>query len=299
MARKDPPPDDGPDQGWLASYADAMTLLLAFFIMMFAFAIIDENKFEDFKVGVAATFGIPDPATDNTDSILSQGSGVMPDISPTSAATVESQELMEELEQTGLVTPENAEALRDLLQQQFDAVGAGEVVDVGIDERGVFIRFDGHVLFESGDANLDDDGLNLLTIAAGALSVVDNKIEVEGHTDDRPTGSLWPSNWELSGARAARVVRWFIETGTIPDVQLRAVGYADTRPRGDNATLEGRQENRRVEIVIIVGGLAESDVPIIDPFEGTDFAVERPAEEVELPPDAVPDQPGEELSSYG
>ncbi len=269
MALDPPPEDDGPDQGWLASYADAMTLLLAFFIMMFAFAIIDEDKFNDFKVGVAATFGIPDPATDNTNSILSQGSGVMPDISPTAPATARDNELIQELEDTGLVTPENAEALRDLLERQFDAVGAAEVVEVGIDERGVFIRFDGHVLFPSGEANLDDEGLALLTIAAQALDVVDNMIEVEGHTDNRPTGTLWPSNWELSGARAARVVRWLIEPGGIPDVQLRAIGYSDTRPRDTNDTVDGRQNNRRVEIVILVGGMEASDVPLIDPFEGT------------------------------
>lgn len=268
MARKELPEDEGVSQEWLASYADAMTLLLAFFIMMFAFALIDEAKYFDFKVGVTAALGVPDPLTDNTDSILSNGTGISPEIgyTPISAEQLaEAEELRESIEESGLVTPENAEDLRQLLETEFAQVGASEFVDVGIDERGVFVRFDGRVLFASGRAELDDDGLTLLATAADVLGVIENRLEIEGHTDNLATGSAWPSNWELSSARASRVVRWMIETGKIPDPQLMAVGLADTRPRGDNGTTEGRQQNRRVEIVVRVEGMVDSGVPLVDP----------------------------------
>ncbi|MEM7273208.1 MAG: flagellar motor protein MotB [Actinomycetota bacterium] len=256
MAKKELPEDEGPSQEWLASYADAMTLLLAFFIMMFAFALIDEGKFFDFKVGVVAALGIPDPLTDNTDSILSKGTGITPDVGLTPLTPSESQELyraetLAEIVADGTVTADEAEALREAIQLGIDGAGATDLVEVGVDERGVFIKFAERVLFGSGSAELDDDGLIVLAIVAGVLNEFDNQLEVEGHTDNQPTnGSAFPTNWELSGARAAGVVRWMIDNAEVTPGRLAAVGLADTRPEGNNNTPLGRQENRRVEVVI-------------------------------------------------
>ena len=110
MAKKELPEDEGPSQEWLASYADAMTLLLAFFIMMFAFALIDEGKYFDFKVGVMAALGVPDPLTDNTDSILSQGTGITPEIgftpvNPTEEEEEQAEQVRQALAEAGVVTP--------------------------------------------------------------------------------------------------------------------------------------------------------------------------------------------------
>lgn len=281
MARKEVPEDDKVSQEWLASYADAMTLLLAFFIMMFAFALVDEGKYFDFKVGVMAALGIPDPLTDNTDSILSRGTGISPEIGftpvpPSDEEAEAAERVRQQLAAAGTVTPESAEELRELLEQEFANVGAADFVQVGIDERGVFVRFDGRVLFASGQADLDDDGLTLLATAAGVLGIIDNRLEVEGHTDSQPTRGDWPSNWELSSARSSRVVRWLIEIGEIPDPRLVALGLADTRPRADNSTEEGRQQNRRVEIVVRVDGMVESDVPVIDPLGGDGVGLDDP-----------------------
>lgn len=247
--------DEGPSQAWLASYADAMTLLLAFFIMMFAFALIDEGKFFDFKVGVVAALGVPDPLTDNTDSILSQGTGNFPEIgfvplTPTEEQEEAIEELEEKLAEAGEVTVENAQDLAELLEQKFELAGASEFVDVGVDERGVYIRFADYVLFDSGEADLDEAGLGVLTASAEVLGSISNPLEIEGHTDNQPTnGGRWPSNWELSGARAGSVVRWLIDPGGLPDVRLTAIGKADTKPVASNNTAEGRASNRRVEIV--------------------------------------------------
>jgi chemotaxis protein MotB len=250
---------------------------------MFAFALVDLEKFIDFKVGVTAVFGTPNPVTDNTESILADGAGILPELGAASVpvdgdrlAAAEADR--EELAEAGTVTPENAQELQNLLQTEFERLGAADYVEVGIDERGVVIRFDGHVLFDSGSAELGDDGLQLLATSADVLGVIDNTLEVEGHTDNQPTGSRWPSNWELSAARASRVVRWMIEPGGIPGPQLVAVGMADTRPRDQNTTAEGRQQNRRVEIVVRVAGLVDSDVPVLDPLDGEPGLVDgRPA----------------------
>ncbi len=269
--------DEGPSQEWLASYADAMTLLLAFFIMMFAFALVDEGKFFDLKVGVVAALGIPDPVTDNSDSILNDGMGITPEVGtaavPSSDVEVEIREKIEELEESGgEVTPENVLEVKELLEQRFDSIGAAEFVEVGIDERGVFIRFDGQVLFRSGSTDISEESLGLLAAASDVVSVITNPIDIEGHTDNVPTGSRWSSNWELSAARASSVVEWMIDFGSIPPAQLSATGRADTRPRGDNSTEDGRATNRRVEIVVRVDGIVDeagrvvADVPVIDPI---------------------------------
>ncbi len=281
--------DEGPSQEWLASYADAMTLLLAFFIMMFAFALIDEGKFFDFKVGVVAALGIPDPLTDNTSSILSDGSGNFPEVgftpaTPTPEQAEELAQLEKSLAEAGEVTVENAEELRELLERKFELAGAAEFVQVGVDERGVFIRFDGRVLFASGSADLDEISFSLLATAAEVLGTISNPLEIEGHTDNQPTaGTGWPTNWELSGARSARVVRWLIDPGGLPDLRLTALGKADTKPVANNNTSDGRQTNRRVEIVTRViqtapaadagsdqGAATDEAAPAEDGTEGAD-----------------------------
>ena len=269
MAKKEVPEDEGPSQEWLASYADAMTLLLAFFIMMFAFALIDEGKFFDFKVGVVAALGIPDPLTDNTDSILEKGSGITPEVGLTPLTPSDSQELsMSELlnrvRDAGQITEENADELRELLELEIELAGAAEFVQVGIDERGVFIRFTNRVLFTSGSADLENEGLIVLAKVANVLDFIDNYLEVEGHTDSQPTnGGNWPSNWELSAVRASGVVRYMIDPGGIPAERLLAMGLADTNPIATNNTAEGRQENRRVEIVVRLHGADADQASII------------------------------------
>ncbi|MGI9615202.1 MAG: OmpA/MotB family protein [Acidimicrobiales bacterium] len=263
--------DDGPDKSWMESYADAMTLLLAFFIMLFAFALVDETKFFDFKVGMVTALGVSDPVNERADSLLESGTGVAPALG---MATISSESYRNEIEtkenelaEDGTVTAENAEEVRSLLEAKFEERGAGPFVAVDIDERGVVIRYDGRVLFESGSADFGADSDALLATTSEVLELIDNPIDIEGHTDDEPTGRVWISNWELSGARAAAVTRWMIDLGRVPPRRLAAVGLADTRPVASNDTVEGQTANRRVEVVVRVAGLLESDVDVINPIE--------------------------------
>jgi chemotaxis protein MotB len=281
--------DDGPSDEWLASYADAMTLLLAFFIMMFAFALIDEGKFFDLKVGVTAAFGLQNPATDQTSSVLDRGEGNLPQVgyNPTSPKP-EEEENLEDLEDdliaSGEVTTENADDLAELLRERFDYAGAGEFVEVGVDDRGVFIRFSEALLFGSGESEVRTETQPILATAASVLGLISNPLEVEGHTDSQPTSGQFRSNWDLSVARSASVVNWLVTNGNLPDARLTAVGKSDTRPLGNNATAEGRAINRRVEIVTRVTSgfapvLARSDEPAAGQPDEEDPGVEQPTPE--------------------
>jgi chemotaxis protein MotB len=115
------------------------------------------------------------------------------------------------------------------------------------------------VLFKSGEAILQPHSMETLAAVARVLSQVDNPVQVEGHTDNVPINSAtFPSNWELSSARAGSVVRLFSEQG-VPAARMVAIGYADNRPLDTNATLDGRRRNRRVNVLILneVGGVAQ------------------------------------------
>lgn len=115
----------------------------------------------------------------------------------------------------------------------------------------ISLRIEEQLLFASGNASLSEDGQTVLGTLAGILSNMSGLISVEGHTDSRPIRSArFPSNWELSSARASAVLRALIAEGGFEQDRLRAIGYADTRPMSDNDTREGRQLNRRVELVV-------------------------------------------------
>lgn len=253
--------DEGPSKAWMESYADAMTLLLAFFIMMFAFALVDEQKFFDFKVGMVQAIGISDPINDDPSGMLFSGEGIAEVPGTLAISSEQVRELVNEADRqlgggqgTGVeVSRQDAESLRRLLEQALAQLGAGEHTTVEIDERGVVIRFDDRVLFPSGSADLHGDGSTILTHVAAVLSPIDNLISVEGHTDDVPTtGTRWPTNWELSTGRATTVVRHLAERNRLPAPRLSATGHADTRPRASNASASGRRQNRRVEVVVLI-----------------------------------------------
>lgn len=262
--------DEGPNKDWMESWADAMTLLMAFFVMLFAFALVDETKFADFKVGIVTALGVADPVLGQADSILENGDGIALTVGLTTTPDPANQARIElgqaDLEGEGSITVDNVEDVRDLLEAKFIENGAAEFVSVEIDERGVVVRYDGRVLFRSGSAELSVDSDVILAATAEVLRLVDNAVDIEGHTDNVPTGARWISNRHLSGARASAVVIWMEEFGSIPPRQLAAVGMGDTRPVVANDSDENRAQNRRVEIVIRVNGLIEAGIDVIDPI---------------------------------
>jgi len=139
------------------------------------------------------------------------------------------------------------------LENKVEKKEMGEFIDILFENNSLILRIKTEgVLFDSGSAQLKKDILPLLDAIAESLKFYRGLILVEGHTDNLPINTLaYPSNWELSSARASSVLRYWVENDRILGQDIAAAGYADTRPIGDNDTVEGRGKNRRVEILVL------------------------------------------------
>lgn len=240
-------------KAWLDSYADAMTLLLAFFILMFAFSLVDEEKFTEFKFGVHQAFGKPAPTFEGGSGLLDRGNGVAASVAAPPVVRDDEDQERKELDDVTEVSAADVEVLVQELELRIRELGASDFVGFETDPRGVVIRMDSTLLFRSGSPLILPEGVAVLDTVAAVLARIDNQLVVEGHTDDVPTnGGAYPTNWELSSARAVNVLRYLNELGNIPAVRLSASGHADTRPRAINDSPENRASNRRVELIVIV-----------------------------------------------
>jgi chemotaxis protein MotB len=261
VARKKKHPEHVNHERWLVSYADFITLLFAFFVVMFAVSQVDTNKVGRFSESVRAASKwqlFEDAAT-------APVSGVTNKIG-------EDNEKMVSNEQR-----QNARDLAILIKEILqDSLASGRVgVIDGPD--GVIIRLNDTAYFPSGQASLRADHLKDLEALAKVMLRLPNHVRIEGHTDPRPIQTaIYPSNWELSAARAASMLR-FLSSAGVPEEKLAIVGYADRRPIVSNDTEAGRQKNRRVDVVLLrEKGVSEGAPP---------KALEAPAPEV---PPAAP-----------
>jgi chemotaxis protein MotB len=228
---------------WLVSYADFITLLFAFFVVMYALSSINEGKYRILSDSISAAFR----------NIPGNASGAMPQINPNAPLPVTHPFLKPQPAnlKTDPARERNRELLRNKAREIKEALAPlVEQGQVRVTEGalGISVEINASVLFESGEARLQVPAIVALTTVGQIMATTDFPITVEGHTDNAPINSpLFPSNWELSTSRAASVVRLFIDTGVDPR-RLTASGYAEQRPLADNATVEGRQRNRRVSI---------------------------------------------------
>jgi len=145
------------------------------------------------------------------------------------------------------------QAVEEFLRASADANGIGNQLAFSMEARGLVLTLvTDQVLFEAGQATLQPDGTAILNLVATALGQIPNRISIEGHTDSRPIStSRFPSNWELSTARATSVLRYLIDVHHLDPARLSAAGFADTRPIDDNSTVAGAERNRRVEVVVL------------------------------------------------
>lgn len=226
--------DGGGSLRWLLTYADMITLLMAFFIMLYSMSILNLKKFHEVAVSIRSGFnGI---AIGQGRSILGQSGQMSINPSPIDLGSM------------GL-TQRAARQIHELVvSAQYK-----DIVRVRQDERGLIISMlSDKVLFPKGKTEFNPESTKVLDKVIAILSSMPNDIRVEGHTCDLPVRSdKYPTNWELSSARASRVVRYMIENG-IPAVRLSAAGYADKRPLPGfpNNCEANRAVNRRVDIVI-------------------------------------------------
>lgn len=232
-------------EAWLLPYSDLMTLLLAVFIVLFAVSKVDAKKAEDMSqefAGQMMTEGYVLSMATGTGGGTGDVGGGIPIVIDLDDA------LKDFLGEYELRKLEDLKSEVDASLQDGDMSGA---VSTSIDMRGLVIRMNNAILFDSGSAEIQTNEETLIKLAQ-LINSLDNYVRIEGHTDTVPiNSSIYPSNWELSSARATRVVQLFIEKcGFSPD-KLVAVGYGEYRPVADNGTPEGRAKNRRIDIIVL------------------------------------------------
>jgi chemotaxis protein MotB len=225
---------------WLISYADFITLLFAFFVVMYAISAVNEGKYRILASSLGSAFGkahdadIPVP--------------LLPTVTlPPEVAqrTLKQQQQIEEQEHM-------TEVASSLLDVMAPLVKEGQV-RVTQSRRGVSIEINANVLFQPGRAELAPQSLAVLRAVADKLKNEPFNLEITGHTDNVPiSNSLFASNWELSAVRASSVVRLLADSGIAP-VRLLAIGREASQPIASNDTAEGRARNRRVELMILSG----------------------------------------------
>lgn len=259
MARKRYEEESDNHERWLVSYADFITLLFAFFVVMYALSSINEGKYRVLSNSLMSAFGrVPVAPIQSDAQMAAPAMPPMPRVVLSPAAQRNAEALRREKERLTRVA-------RDILKVMAPLVEQGKV-RVTQTSRGVNVEINASVLFAPGDARLSEASSQALKAVAGVLKDDDHAIQVEGHTDSMPIrNALFPSNWELSAVRASSVVRLFIDNG-IEEMRLTAVGHGPTEPVSSNDTAEGRLRNRRVSVMIL-SNLQEvaTEVPVVPP----------------------------------
>jgi chemotaxis protein MotB len=244
MSRRNRHPEEHENhERWLVSYADFITLLFAFFVVMYAISSVNEGKYRVLSNSLVSAFKevprSPDIVNLGKEALSKQaGTQVIRSLQERAEADRKRQRLrkMKEMEEK--------------VHMALDALEKVGQVTVTQDDRGILVEINAGALFGTGDATLSREAVKVLTALGLVLVGAENPVQVQGHTDNVPIRTLlFPSNWELSAARAGSVVRLMAENGVDP-ARLSAIGYADNRPVADNETAEGRAKNRRIAIFI-------------------------------------------------
>jgi chemotaxis protein MotB len=228
---------------WLLTYADMITLLMAFFIMLYSMSILNLARFQEVALSIRSGFGEEHRGQGLAARGPSRGAGIRP------------------LEAGGTVAGVPYSLIRGL-KGQIERQGLDGKVLLGSDERGLVVTLlSDSVLFPVGEARIRPEARAILRGIASLIREVPNDVRVEGHTCSLPVRSgQFASNWELSTARATEVVRFLIGQG-VPAGRLSAAGYADQRPVASNASEATRVRNRRVEIVLLRPAAGETAAP--------------------------------------
>jgi chemotaxis protein MotB len=239
---------------WLVSYADLMTLLFAFFTVMYGISTVDADKLGP----AASSFQTAFSSNSVVEPIAFDGGTSLSPSSPVVAAEA--------------IMPTPASNLGDVRQrlsvELADAIGSGrlEIVD---DPRGLVLSLPVEATFATGSADVQRDALTLIGRLAATVGPLGNALRIEGHTDDVPIRTArYGSNWELSTARASAVVAFLIAAGRIEPARLSAAGYGEFHPRVPNDSAGNRARNRRVDIVVLNSVTGREEPPSRVPASG-------------------------------
>ncbi len=253
---------------WLVTYADMVTLLMVLFIVMFAMSQVDEKKFNALKVGLAAGFGQSTSLLDGSSQILEQpGTAIAAPIAPSEvsadlppkeqAAVANAVARYDTLRQQRKVASAELEvdrlvSIRKKLLAALAAKGLKDDVRTSIDERGLTVSLvSRHVVFEANVAELTPRGRMVVDALAPVLKSLTEPLAIDGHTNQvKVKPKYFPTDWELSAARAVRVLRYLNEVGGVANARMTASAFGHTRPAVDPAKPGSQEINKRVDIVV-------------------------------------------------
>lgn len=278
--------DDHPDERWMASYMDMITVLMCMFIVLFAMSSVDANKFAALKESLATGFGVshtkfvdtssgtvvkPEDVTKKGDGYSnskttaktataangvaetnSDGAGSSTEKAAANAATTQTP--AQTAANTKLATKEvdDFTAIKKAIAKNLAAEGLTQDVTFTIDARGLTVRLVGsETFFGSNSADLSPMAKSVMNAIAPVLKGAGHDVSVEGHADSRDSAAPYATNWELSGARATGVLRDLVERGGMPPTAIQSVGYGSSRPLAQGTSDADLAKNRRVDIVVL------------------------------------------------
>jgi chemotaxis protein MotB len=274
MARKRRQIEPENHERWLVSYADFITLLFAFFVVMYSISSVNDGKYRVLSNTLTDAFVTPAQSADPIQigeavrtMVPGEGEYAAPDAEEAEATdkSLDSEQTEEgaaeedatQNEQQPLPEPEREPIFPSTdetvinLQSALNPFIDQDLVNIVKTERGIEVEMRSKMLFDSGSARLSRDAVAALRNVTAIIAPLPNQIQVEGHTDNVPIQTVaFPSNWELSAARAASVVHLFTRFG-VDATRMSAIGYGEYQTVGDNRSEEGRQKNRRVAIIIL------------------------------------------------
>jgi chemotaxis protein MotB len=256
---------------WLVSYADMMTLLMVLFIVMFAISQVDQRKFDQLKDGMAAGFGATASPFDGSKGTMdTQGDKPMEKLAPESqdVGDVQPQDVSVQMSVKQKVIDKAQDAkdyaqakaevdrlkrIRKQVEKVLAAHGYRDDVAIRIDERGLTISLvSRHIVFRANEAQLSSRGQKVLDVLAPVIRSLPNRLDVDGHTNQvKVKPKYYPTDWELSAARAVNVLRYLSEHGHVPAKRMAAVAYGHELPLRDPSLPGAAALNKRVDLVVV------------------------------------------------
>lgn len=226
MARRKKKGDDINTNGWMDTYADTITLLLTFFILLYSISAVDSEKLKE--LAEALQFSL------------------------TGKQSVKQLESLDDIKVDIEKESNKYEDLAKKLNEIIDKNSLTEVIKIREEDRGIVLQVDESILFDPGKAEIKESSIDILDTISKIIEETDNDIVAEGHTDNVPINNeKYKSNWELSTARAMNIIKFFIENKNINPVRLSVKGYGEYNPIVPNDTPENRSKNRRVDILVV------------------------------------------------
>ncbi|PGK51368.1 flagellar motor protein MotB [Priestia megaterium] len=239
MARKKPHEEHENHERYLVTYSDLITLLLAFFIILYAMSSVDQDKFDAFSQSLSVAFNHGTTSPIEFDGTYNKNARK-------EATQEELKEIKDAKENNQL------KQVKEKIDKVISDKKLTQQIETKLDDEGLHIILTNEILFESGDAKVKPQMRSVLRNIALLIDSIPNEVSISGHTDNLPISTpLYPSNWELSAARAVSVLKETLKSDpNLKPNRLSAAGYGEHHPAASNNTEKGRQKNRRVEILI-------------------------------------------------